>query len=262
MDLVELYRDGKSINNIAEIIGFGYEKTRKLLLKEGVVFRPKGSWNREHKSLHSIDVDYFKYIDTGEKAYWLGVLVSDGNISRDGNKVSLASKDLDLINKFREAIKSTHAVSLVKSYDKRTDKTYERYTIQVASKEFASNLIDKGVTCLKSYSCFYPKIDDALNYHFIRGLFDGDGCLMVKNSKNCRVSFIGTLEIINSIQLIFKNDLDINPHPIYKVTDAMNVVCTNYFSETKIIMNKLYDESLENIRLDRKYVLYEKIKNG
>lgn len=43
-------------------------------------------------------------------------------------------------------------------FDKRTNKVYSSYMIQIGSKEFTSYIIKQGVTNRKSYHCEFPKI--------------------------------------------------------------------------------------------------------
>ena len=54
-----------------------------------------------------IDETIFDNIDTEEKAYWLGFLYADGNISTIGNRLemNLSIKDLDHMFKFKRFLK-------------------------------------------------------------------------------------------------------------------------------------------------------------
>lgn len=257
--IIKDYLEGKSLNELSKIIGSAPLTIRKLLVRNNITINSSNSYNRnQRKSCHEVDLEYFKIINSDDKAYWLGVIVSDGTIQKDGYKTALASKDKDLILKFKKAIKSSHPITKINQFDKRTKKTYIRYIIQINSKEFTSFLIDLGITNKKSYACEFPKIEEKYYLSFLRGLFDGDGSLSSHSKNSLRMSFTATKEILNKIHDLFKEKYNIEPHPIYRTSEAMNVFRTHYFSDAKKILELLYNNSTINNRLNRKYNLYKK----
>lgn len=58
----ELYRQGKSLTDVGEVVGRGSEAVRRQLLKKGVTMRPKGSHLRPTPS----------WVDQAEKLYCQG----------------------------------------------------------------------------------------------------------------------------------------------------------------------------------------------
>lgn len=257
-EIIELYRNGSSLKQIAGKYGSSSLTIRRLLAANGVEIRPKHFFDRNHKKCHDIILDYFKVIDSEEKAYWLGVIISDGTIQKNGYKTALASKDRDLIVKFKKALGAGNPITKISQFDKRTKKTYTRYLIQINSKEFTSHLINLGITNKKSHICNFPKLEEKYYLSFLRGLFDGDGSLSVKNKENYRMSFTATKEIIKHIQIFLKKTHNIESHPIYRTSENMNVFRTHYFSDTKKILSLLYKNSNNNNRLNRKYKLFTK----
>lgn len=255
-EICDLYLEGKSFTEIKKLIGVGQTLARKILVLNGIKIRSKSASRQKRKS-HNLNIDYFKNIDSKEKAYWLGVIVSDGTIQKDGYKTSITSKDKDLIEKFKKAIKSEHAISKVEQFDKRTKKKYKRYMIQVSSKEFTSYIISWGITNKKSYNCNFPDIEEKYYFSFLRGLFDGDGSLTTCSINSLRMSFTATKEMLIFIQK-FLEKFNISAHPIYITSENMNVNRTHYFSDTKKILDLLYADSTEASRLNRKYKVYEK----
>ena len=259
-EVCEKYIDGLSINQISKICGYSPSKVRNILVYNKVNLRPKSIFNRSQINSLGLDIDYFKNIDNFDKAYWLGVISSDGTLSNDGYKVSLTSKDLDLVEKFKKSIKSDHKISIVNNLDKRTNKSYKRYLIQIGSKKFVENIVEKGITSNKSYVSYFPKIKKLYYNDFIRGLFDGDGSIQRVSNNSIRISFIASKEILDSIQKIFI-EFNIENHPVYKVSNNMNVYRTHYFKDSLSILNYLYKNSNELTRLYRKYQIYIEYKN-
>ncbi len=257
-DVCQMYNSGKSLKDISSVFNCSQTGISNLLKRNGIKLRGKSS-SRKKLNAHNLDVSYFENIDSHDKAYWLGLLTADGCISRDGYKATLLLKDFDLVEKFKKSINSGHKISKRNIFDKRTKKTYINYSLQVCSKEFVKNLINQGVTSRKSYVCDFPKINDIYIFSYLRGLLDGDGSIILdKSSKKIRISFIATKEIITGIQEYISDKLKITPHPIYIVSENVNMYKTYYFGDAKIILKNIYENSNSKNRMDRKYEIYEK----
>lgn len=77
-EIVEL-STSKSQNEIAIL----YNRSQTgvgLILKRNCIFKLKKS--RLNMSRLSLKIDYFKEIDSNDKAYWLGFICADGNINK------------------------------------------------------------------------------------------------------------------------------------------------------------------------------------
>jgi intein/homing endonuclease len=138
--------------------------------------------------IYKHDREYFKVIDTPEKAYWLGFIFADGSLyKRDNNRGWKGYNfELSLKNADRE-----HLVKLAKAIDcnvpiKTRSSTLKKYGTFYSSRlmffcdEFARNLINCGCTVNKSLTLEFPSeriLPKLLYSHFIRGYFDGDGCI-------------------------------------------------------------------------------------
>ncbi|HLI46523.1 MAG TPA: LAGLIDADG family homing endonuclease [Geobacterales bacterium] len=138
----------------------------------------------------------------------------------------------------------------------------EYYKASLNSRRLCSHLINKGVTPRKSLTLKYPSdeiIPNELERHFIRGYFDGDGSIRVRqrtyhNSKNlnttCSVSIVGTHEFLSNMQLSLINKIKISETKLYQ--HGKN---TYEYSKEGIecyrLLEHLYNNS--SIFLDRKY---------
>lgn len=259
-EICTLYDAGLSMNQLAIQFNCSYTKIRNILILNDVVVRPSHKSSRSHFNAHDLDIDYFKNIDTQSKAYWLGFIVADGTISKDGYKTSITSKDLEILEKFKAAIKSGHKITTVNTFDKRTNKNYKRYLIQICSKDFVKNIIKHGVTNRKSYTCDFPKIKNKYVLDFIRGLFDGDGSIfLIPNKTQFRISFIGTKEILNYIRNFLLNHNIVLKPKLYKLSEKQNVYKITYSKDSLEICNMLYDQSCPKTRLFRKFNIYNNI---
>jgi len=145
----------------------------------------------------NINLDYFKVIDTEEKAYWLGWLFAEGWMSKQKKGirfgVEISIKEEILIDRFIDAI--------------RFNPEYKKYRfnntkvgIRLLNSQFTNNLINYGfiVGRAKSKSIQLPKLNNRELYLvFLLGYYDGDG--KVKTSRiNC-----GSKDFLTQIQQIF-----------------------------------------------------------
>lgn len=141
--------------------------------------------------------NYFEKIDSPDKAYFLGLIVADGNISRyrETNKkvsISLTEEDkymLELLNdygNFNVPIRISHA-----------NDTKPRYVLEIHSAKVYDDLFNLGIRERKSKDGMdMPNIPKEYMRHFIRGYFDGDGIAF----KQGYIGFCGNINILSGIK--------------------------------------------------------------
>lgn len=230
------------------------KKLREILIRNGV-----------NISLRSqpLNIEYFKNIDSPEKAYWLGFIAADGhiNFSERGlaRKLSFNVKDSDILLKFKNAIGAGSPVGHRFVFDKRTKKHYEQYNLQICSKEFCENIRKHGVDENKSKAFKFPNIEEKYYSHFIRGMYDGDGSLTLVR-KRFQLSLISSIECLNFIKkYIFERygwSLN-NPSEKYH-NENFNVYQSQMQKDAYNFLNWIYKDSSESCRLDRKYNKFKK----
>lgn len=136
--------------------------------------------------------NYFEKIDTQEKAYFLGFIFADGCVIFDPIRyrykltVKIHSKDKHILN------------SLISSIDGEM-MVWENETkfsqVTLSGKKIVSDLIKLGATPNKTFDLQYPIIDENLEKHFLRGYFDGDGCIRVRTDRRGNTK-LGDLRIV------------------------------------------------------------------
>lgn len=147
---------------------------------------------------YTYNKEYFKSIDTEEKAYWLGFLFADGSIMRNkdvltGLALELSNKDLEHLKLFKNHIDSNSPIIYV------NHKEISQPRLRICSKELATDLSKHGMIPNKSLVLTFPFLSDSLIRHFIRGYFDGDGNLYVNKEGKPRLSFLGTFEFLKEL---------------------------------------------------------------
>lgn len=109
-----------------------------------------------------------------ETAYVVGLIATDGNLSRNGRTLSLTSKDLDLLETVRACLDLRNRMSPVKGGYGTTC-----YRVQWSDRCFYHWLVGMGLTPAKSLTLGPLAIPDEYFADFLRGCIDGDGCILV-----------------------------------------------------------------------------------
>ena len=250
----------KSHKEIGEIFKLSQTQVSKIIRDSGIKL-PK---SRLNMSKLNIDVNYFKIINTPEKAYWLGFICADGCIYKNGGKLTIMVKDKEICEKFKRDIKSEHKISEQLIYDKRTNKEYTNYSIQITNTPFVTNLINMGITHEKSLKLEFPKINEKYYSYFIAGLFDGDGSISFKSSGKITCNLISTKEVLNFIQTYLNDNFEISPKSLIQVSENCPNVFKVYWQSNKDCL-KFLDyiyQGNKDIYLTRKYERYQQFKSS
>jgi DNA-binding transcriptional regulator WhiA len=201
--------------------------------------------------------NYFETIDSRDKAYWLGIMYSDGCVCKrkEGKySISLEMVDQEHIEKFKNALNSAHKICTIRH------KGYENaklsYSIHIYDNKIANDLINLGCVPRKS-ACLssIPDIPKEFVYDFIRGFVDGDGCISYKATKDS-YSFM----LVGASQVFLKNVmkfLDIDKLSLIQTTKTSYLVSCSNRDDIYRILTKLYEHSTYETRLDRKFNKYQ-----
>ena len=151
----------------------------------------------------SVDHTFFSEINTEAKAWCLGLMFSDGNVSKSKAEIWLCMSDLDVIEKFRSCIQSE---SKIHKHPKKDESNKQLYRLVFTSHPIKADLIRHGCTPAKSMTLKYPvELNTGYERHFIRGIFDGDGSVTV-TSKTKQASIAGTVDIVEWIHVVLNHN--------------------------------------------------------
>lgn len=200
----------------------------------------------------------FETIDTEEKAYWLGFMYADGSVSayKSSKRIELSLQEED----------KDHLYKFARFLDYRGELKYREkqkaYRIHFGSEKMYRDLIRNGCVEKKSLILTFPSeeiVPKHLQRHFIRGYFDGDGCLSLHLNKSFvfrkNVSILGTKEFLDGIISI----LPFKPEKADLIKKCRNNDSNNYYFQLRKddslkFLDYIYKDS--NIYLSRKYLKY------
>ena len=201
---------------------------------------------------------FFQSINCEENAYFLGLLISDGNVFKDNSgrqasiSITLDLKDEYMLQKFKEVLCANTSIG----QDGRGCGQ-----IAVRSNIMAEDLSKYGVVPRKSLYTYLPKISDQYMSHLLRGIFDGDGSIMAKPSPKedghnrflHAISFCGTHRLMEDISNYLYENFSLKQKPsVYDYKDRqLSELKIQNIDDMYLFCNYMYKDA--SIFLDRKY---------
>jgi len=190
--------------------------------------------------------NYFENIDTFEKAYWLGFLITDGSVKCNRVILSLSIKDEFIIDKFIEAL---NIPKERKRYyiHKLNGKEYSSVTISLISEKMVSDLKHFNVVQRKTFICIFPKLENRnLDLALLSGCFDGDGC--GGSSVICSGNYAFLKQIKERFGIVYpicqkKNNVYVLSVGCALLKEAQNLIC---YIERKKIYGDFYNSRTKN----------------
>jgi len=196
--LVDLYQlQNKSLEDIAKEYNCTRQMVKLLMEKYGIQRRKRSTARvlaiRNKKfnrfEYHDIDEDFFSAWSP-EMAWVLGLLFTDGHVQtrrRTRQSISITSIDLDLLENIRHFLKTTRPIKkLIQSYDK----TKHIYQLEFFREKMRDDLQRLGLIEKKSLVMKFPDVPDQYVRHFIRGCWDGDGCVYIDKDGRLNASYV------------------------------------------------------------------------
>lgn len=206
---------------------------------------------RNKMNVHKRDITW-----SNNLAYAVGLITTDGNLSKDGRHFTFISKDVNLIKTFKHCLGLNNRITAKPSG--YSNKMYHK--IQFSNVKLYRWLLKVGITPNKSKTVGKLSLPRKYLADFLRGHVDGDGHLrafqdpVYPNSKRLYVVFhSASLKHLKWIQKQIYKSLGINGWVEYS-THVWRLTYAK--SESKILLPFLYYD--KNVPcLDRKRKIIE-----
>lgn len=108
-----------------------------------------------------------------KSAYAIGLITTDGNLSKDGRHIIFVSKDKCLVKTFKSCLSLNNKIGIKSSGYSQNKKKY--YYVQFSNIRLYKLLLKIGITPRKSKSLSKIKIPRKYFSDFLRGHLNGDG---------------------------------------------------------------------------------------
>ncbi len=230
---------------------------------------PRGGHNRK-----KVNEDFFKTW-TPKMSYVLGFMFADGSLLDTNSSsrtyyVQFSNNDLRLLKDIRKVMSSEHKIYIrpvrVMEHKEKKYISGVGYVFKFGNKVMYQDLLDLGMTHRTSNNMQFPLIPPVYFSYFLRGYFDGDGCVnlsMPRGRLTPRIKVIftsGSTDFLSSLASLLSWTLNIKEPVFYKSTGAYNLTAND--SVAVRILDYMYRDLDLAPYLDRKYQKYLDYKNN
>ena len=255
-DIIDSYKKGLGTGPLRRKYSCS-EKTIKRILDENNVERHARGGIQQY----FFNENFLDELDSSEKLYLLGWLYSDGNVSKTEKliRIGLAMKDREILEILNKILENDRPLREDVEHGK------PKITLSLCSKHFKERLIELGCIPEKSLVLTYPNwIPERYLKDFVRGYFDGDGSLTIKQNKggaqNGVITIASTFDFASKLQEKKKKKVGIKG----KVKPLKEgSLCYGYFINRQEDVLKFLDwiySDINCIKLSRKWKLYKELK--
>lgn len=205
----------------------------------------------DNRVKYNYNRQYFKNIDTPQKAYWVGFILGDGWLGKYNIDIVINKKDIQLLYNFINEIGGGYGQI-------RERKELSAVRLPIYSKQMVQDLIKIGIPCKnKTFNAVVPDITEEFMSAFYLGLFDADGSVGIYyrdnacNWKRFHISLLGTKSTCKS----FSDFLGYGGKYVYNRGNYWTFLRSNN-SIAEIIYDKLYKFDIPC--LDRKKNIFKR----
>lgn len=233
-DIKYLYEEeGWTIKQIEKKYKSGHGNISRMLDEMGV----KKKLSKKNRLLKE---DYFENIDCPEKAYYLGLLFTDGSINPDYKenrapmiRIELVETDMNILERLRKDLNSES--ELVRN--KRASREHATYCFGLRNRKMANDLAKWNIIPNKTYEVDEIIIPENYKTDFLRGFIDGDGSLYWSNN-SFHINICGhSKNIINQVAILCNE--------LINKKNKINIQCSN--NVYRYTWNGIYAKQLAKI---------------
>lgn len=240
-----------------------YKEIGRIIRRSAYSVQSKTRFLPFQKKVNKYQIDHNFFQEWSyEMAYVLGFITADGNLQKTkyGHLIHIAADDYDVIAKIKAAMGMTGRI-----LENKRENGKISYNLRFSDKSIFNDLLKLGITPRKSLTIKPPVIPRKYLWHYIRGFFDGDGCVYIRTTKypsKLHVLFYtGSFAMAKFLYKVSKIIL-----PKYKGKIMVRKKITNYYilhfgqRDSEILFKLLYKDA--NMFMKRKYETFLRGLNG
>lgn len=263
-DCVKDYENGMTSIQLAEKYGISKPSILKFLKENGV---DTTKANRGYSnSKYTLNEHWLDEIDCQEKAYFLGFFYADGNtegLNKNSYsiRIKLQTKDKYILEKFAELFNSNRPLEYSEKYDERWKIIKKTYSLRLGNKHLWNRMNELGCPPNKTLIITFPNfIPSDLMSHFIRGYFDGDGSIVLRDNGNlANIRICGTENMMKGIYQQTKENTGVEGSCyadktgkqmwLYDIANQrdIKIFCDWIYKDSVIHLTRKYDEYIKFI---------------
>ena len=186
--------------------------------------------------MYTINTEYFDIIDREDQAYLLAWFWS-----RASGHIQVGAQDVSILRTIQTLLSYTGEIHV---YNNTAE-------LNITNDGFRAGLIRAG--CVLNCHCAqsFPIISDVLVRHWIRGIFDNYGTMILSKDKYLNISIVYDENVISRIRHILSSmGIETKHYYRYSHTNTIQMLITKS-KHAKKFLNWLYDDA--NYYLTRKF---------
>jgi len=222
------------------------------------------------------DLSFFKQW-SDRMAYVLGFFYADGDmvdaVSSRTQYIKFCSVDREIIEKIKAAMGAEHLIYKIpprtQEYRNGTYNSRESFILRIGSREMFNDLTCFGLIPRKSKNISFPKVPEQYLDHFIRGYFDGDGCVYLRKEKGIMGSVIlkqlsviftsGSPSFLTELSKVLSDKLFLKRREVHSNNRAFQL---RYYTHDSVKVFKfLYGQCAQKLYLKRKFDIFKEYFN-
>ncbi len=191
-------------------------------------------------------------------AYAVGLLTTDGSLSKDGRHIDLTSKDTEQLENFLRCLGRKNRIGT-----KNNGQGQQALRVQFSDVVFYAFLAGIGLTPNKTKTIGKIKVPDEYFFDFLRGHFDGDGSFHSYFDPRWRSSFMfytifvsASKKHIDWLREEIRKRLGISGHITKSKTDSIYQLKFAKAESLQLIPKMYYDK--QSVCLTRKKLKIER----
>lgn len=249
-EVKEAFISGKPCKEIAAIFDVNISVIYNVLKRQNI---------KIPKIKYTFNYNFFDEIDSEEKAYFLGLLYADGYIDTDrgATNISLIHTDVGILEKFKKVIQYNGNIQtvIINKTNLKNCIVRPQKRLVFRDKHMTDTLANAGCVQKKSLVLKFPELHilpKSLYNHFIRGYFDGDGCISFCGNKP-DFQILGTKEFLTYVQNVLVENTGLN---FTKIVQRGNFFVLRYSGRINCLKLRDYIYNDATIYLDRKHIKF------
>lgn len=240
IEIINKYKSGKTCAEIAKDYNVCLQTIVNVLDKNNI------SRDNIYHNLNLIE-NYWENIDSFDKAYFLGFMITDGNVYHNAITLELNVRDEDILHIFSKYTKNSNKIL---HYNRKSKGHFRAFCVK--RLKWVNDLAKYGVVPNKTQITFFPEIPENLYPHLIRGMIDGDGWISLKGHQ---IGFCGSEKCVQGLRDFLVKTLNVFPAKILFTKSNICQVCWCSKKDMLKICEYIYKDK-QDCFLQRKYNKY------
>ncbi len=255
-NIIDNYLSGKSIRDVAKLLGISFPIVLRILNKNKVKRRKTEALYNRWESKQRVPNEFTFNTLSPSKAFLLGLIMGDGSVTKNGFTIGLHEQDIDLTQKINAIFDNRLHVGVRGNMNCIQANSQRLYKELVQNFNIGSNKIDHMEWPSNIPKKYLP--------HLCSGLIATDGCICYhkdKKTKILTVSFSSiSKKLVEGLRTYLAQQIGFDPNKyVYKTKNGgKRQLYTFIVHGTKAvsICKFLYSKTSDETRSSRKFEVY------